>query len=303
MKLLSYFSGKELRSGILINNQVFDISQTASKFDIELPSDLKKILELEKGIELVRKIFNKIIREKITGIPLSEIKLGPPVLKPGKILALAGNYQSHLKEGGKEIIDAGNSTPRVFIKPVTCINHHEGAIRIPKRSNKIDYEIELGVVIGKRCRYVKEREALKFVAGYLVFNDISARKLIIQENRLPREGDKWFDWLNGKWFDTFAPIGPYLVTVDEIDDPQNLNMKLWVNGELRQDGNTGQMIFTVAQIIQWIAEFMTLEPGDIIATGTTAGVGMTTSTFLKPGDVIEAEIEKIGRLKNIVAEE
>jgi 2-keto-4-pentenoate hydratase/2-oxohepta-3-ene-1,7-dioic acid hydratase in catechol pathway len=254
-------------------------------------------------MDVVRRAAEDVVARGRTGLPLSEVVLAAPVPRPGKVLALAGNYQAHLREGGGQVVDRHNSTPRVFIKPVTTCNHHQGIVRIPQRSNAVDYEIELGVVIGNHCRRVRAENALSVVAGYTVFNDISARKLIIPENRMPRDGDSWFDWLNGKWFDTFAPMGPYLVTADEVGDPQTLGMKLWVNGELRQSADTGQMIFGVAELIEWITEFVTLEPGDVIATGTPAGVGSTTQTYLQPGDVVEAEIDKVGRLVNTIEKE
>jgi len=260
---------------------------------------MRQLLHLER-MDLVEAVLERAVATERAGMPVSEVQLAAPVPRPGKILALAGNYRAHIREGGGQVVDRDNSTPRVFIKPVSAVNHHQGIVRIPRRSNAVDYEIELGVVIGKRCRYLKAEDALEYVAGYTVFNDISARSLIIHENRRPREGDRWFDWLNGKWFDTFAPMGPFLVTPDEIGDPQSLRMRLWVNGELRQDASTDQMIVTVAELLQWLTEFMTLEPGDVIATGTPAGVGHTTRTYLQSGDVIEAEIEKIGRLRTVV---
>ena len=304
MKLLSYFSSSGTRAGFQIQDQVYDLARVAAEEGMDLPTDMQQVLGLEDaGIALVRKAVEMSVTKRLAGTPLSEVKLAPPIPRPAKILALAGNYQSHIREGGGTVVDRDNSTPRVFIKPVTTCNYHGGTVRIPKRSNAVDYEIELGVVIGKRCRYLKAETALDAVAGYTVFNDISARRLLIHENRMPREGDRWFDWLNGKWFDTFAPMGPYIVTPDEVGDPQSLDMKLWVNGELRQDADTGQMIFSVAELLQWITEFVTLEPGDVIATGTPAGVGSTTKRYLQPGDIVEAEITKVGRLRSLIATE
>jgi 2-keto-4-pentenoate hydratase/2-oxohepta-3-ene-1,7-dioic acid hydratase in catechol pathway len=274
----------------------------APELGLELPPDLGQILGMER-MDLIRGIVDRVQGANRTGTPLSQIKLAAPVPHPDKILALAGNYQAHIREGGGEAVDRSNSTPRVFIKPVSAVNHHQGIVRIPRRSQAVDYEIELGVIIGRRCRYVKAQDALDYVAGYTVFNDISARRLDIPETRKPREGDRWFDWLNGKWFDTFAPIGPYLVTADEIDDPQALQLHLWVNGDLRQDSSTKYMIYGVAELIEWISDFCTLEPGDVIATGTPAGVGNTTGTYLRAGDTVDAEIAGIGRLRVIVQEE
>jgi 2-keto-4-pentenoate hydratase/2-oxohepta-3-ene-1,7-dioic acid hydratase in catechol pathway len=302
MKLLSYFSTSGPRAGFLVKDRVYDLARMAPELSLELPSDMRELLALE-DLDLVRAVVERAVAAGGASMPLPEVRLAPPVPFPQKILALAGNYREHIREGGGQVVDRENSTPRVFIKPLSTANHHQGVVRIPRRSNAVDYEVELGVIIGKRCRYVRAEEALNYVAGYTVFNDISARRLKIPDSRMPREGDRWFDWLNGKWFDTFAPMGPYLVTTDEIGDPQSLDLRLWVNGELRQDADTGQMIFGVAELIEWITEFVTLDPGDIIATGTPAGVGNTTGTYLQAGDLIEAEIEKIGRLTSLVASE
>jgi 2,4-diketo-3-deoxy-L-fuconate hydrolase len=302
MKLLSYFSSSGPRAGLLLHDQVYDLARVGPEWGFELPSDMRQLLQLER-MDLVRSIADKLGMGQQSGIPLSGVRLAAPVPHPDKILALAGNYREHIREGGGQVVNRENSTPRVFIKPASTVNYHEGLVRIPRRSDAVDYEIELGVVIGRRCRYLKAAHALDAVVGYTVFNDISARRLLIHEHRTPREGDHWFDWLNGKWFDTFAPIGPFLVTADEVGDPQSLKMRLWVNGRLCQDADTGQMIFGVAELLEWISAFVTLEPGDIIATGTPAGVGHTTGTYLRPGDVVEAEIDRIGRLRSMIAAE
>jgi 2-keto-4-pentenoate hydratase/2-oxohepta-3-ene-1,7-dioic acid hydratase in catechol pathway len=263
---------------------------------------MRSLLQLER-MDLLQSVIERAVAIPHAGTVLADVQLASPVPRPDKVLALAGNYRAHIREGGGQVVDRDNSTPRVFIKPLSAVNHHQGIVRIPRKSNAVDYEIELGVVIGRRCRYLKAADALDYVAGYTVFNDISARRLLIPDDRAPREGDRWFDWLNGKWFDTFAPMGPYLVTADEVGDPQSLRMRLWVNGQLRQNADTGQMIYGVAELLEWITEFVTLEPGDVIATGTPAGVGNTTETYLRPGDVVEAEIERIGRLSVTVAAE
>ena len=304
MKLVSYFSSSGPRSGFVVGDQVYDLARVALDLGLELPTDMRQVLGLEEqGMVLIRGVIERTVDQGLPGTSLSEVRLAAPVPRPAKILALAGNYQEHVRESGADVVGRGNSTPRVFIKPVTAVNHHGGIVRIPRRSDAIDYEVELGVVVGRRCRFLKAEHALAYVAGYTVFNDISARRLILHEKRKLREGDRWFDWLNGKWFDTFAPMGPFLVTPDEVGNPQSLAMRLWVNDELRQDADTGQMIFGVAELLAWITEFVTLEPGDVVATGTPAGVGNATGTYLQPGDVVEAEIAKIGRLKNIIATE
>ena len=302
MKLLSYASPSGPRAGFLLGDQVYDLARMAPELGLQIPADMREILKMER-MDLVRSIVDRTRASARTGTPLTEVQLSAPVPRPDKILALAGNYQAHIREGGGQIVDRHNSTPRVFVKPMSAVNHHRGVVRIPQRSRAVDYEIELGVIMGRRCRYVKAPDALDYVAGYTVFNDISARRLTIPETRTPRDGDRWFDWLNGKWFDTFAPMGPYLVTADSIGDPQSLKLRLWVNGELRQNADTGQMIYSVAEVIEWITEFVTLEPGDVIATGTPAGVGNTTQTYLRKGDIVDAEISRVGRLRIVVDEE
>ena len=161
------------------------------------------------------------------------------------------------------------------------------------------------MVIGRHCRDVDEAEALEYVAGYTVVNDISDRKFTPNPGRKPRERDRFFDWLHGKWHDTFCPVGPCVLSADAVPDPQALTIRLTVNGETKQDGSTGQMIFPVAAVISFLSRFVTLEPGDLISTGTPSGVGSSTGIYLKPGDtVVEASIEGIGTLENpVVAED
>jgi 2-keto-4-pentenoate hydratase/2-oxohepta-3-ene-1,7-dioic acid hydratase in catechol pathway len=174
------------------------------------------------------------------------------------------------------------------------------SIRIPPVSTAIDYEIEIAAVIGKRGRQIAVGDALEHVFGYVLFNDISARHLSVVGRRKQRPGDEFFDWLVGKWCDTFAVVGPYLVTVDDVPDVGSLEMALRVNGELQQHSSAGEMIFTVPEAIAWISGFLTLEPGDLICMGTPGGVGETTQTYLQSGDVVEATIEGLGTSINRV---
>ena len=188
--------------------------------------------------------------------------------------------------------------PRPFLKPATAVLNPDEEISWPVYSKKIDYELELGVVIGKKVKCIAIDEALSAVAGYTIVNDVSARSVTFAEGRMSRPWDEFYDWLIGKWADGFLPMGPYLVTSDEIADVQNLKMELKVNGEIRQKADTNQMIYSVADIVSFLSFVMTLEPGDIIATGTPAGVAMATGNFLQPGDKIEGAIEKLGTLTN-----
>ena len=233
---------------------------------------------------------------------LSQVRLKAPVPCPRKIFCLAGNYQDHIEEGGKKMQAQDRETPRVFMKPPsTTVIAPEDAILISPVARAIDWEGELAVVIGRRAKGVKARDAIKHVAGYTVMNDVSEHQLLIKKRTENRERDVWFDWLNGKWLDTFAPHGPWIVTADEIPNPQILEISTYVNGLRRQHNNTGQMLYPVADIIEYISTIITLEPGDLISTGTVAGVGATTGEFLKPGDRVEIEISRIGALRNKVA--
>lgn len=233
------------------------------------------------------------------------VELLVPVPRPPKLFLLAGNYAKHIEEGGGVAARRAETFPYVFMKPPTTTLTDPGKpARIPAISpDHIDWELELAVVIGRRARRVKEADALKYVAGYTVVNDISDREFHPHPERKLRTMDGFFDWLHGKWHDSFCPMGPCVVSADAIPDPQTLDMKLTVNGKVRQDSNTAYQIFPVAAVIEFLSSFVTLEPGDIISTGTPGGVGDATGTYLKPGDRIEATIRSIGTLVTpIVAE-
>ena len=223
------------------------------------------------------------------------------VPNPPTIFLLAANYQAHIIEGGGAAVDKTRITPRPFIKPGTAVIGTGDPIEVPPDSDTLDYEIEIAAVIGTGGRAIPFESAESHVAGYLVFNDISARSLKIAEGRLERNGDWFFDWLLGKWCDGFAVVGPYLVTRDEIGDPTDLEMSLTVNGVLKQHSAAGEMIFTVPETIAFLSRFVTLRPGDLICMGTPGGVGDTTRTYLKPGDVVETRIERLGAMTNTVA--
>lgn len=226
------------------------------------------------------------------------VELLVPLPRPPKLFLLAGNYAKHIEEGGGVAAQRAETFPYVFMKPPTTTLTDPGKpLRIPAISpNHIDWELELGVVIGRRAKRVKEADALKYVAGYTVVNDISDREFHPNPQRKVREKDGFFDWLHGKWHDGFCPLGPCVASADAIADPQKLDMKLTVNGKVRQDSNTAYQIFPVAAVIEFLSSFVTLEPGDIISTGTAGGVGHATGTYLKPGDRIEATIRSIGTL-------
>jgi 2,4-didehydro-3-deoxy-L-rhamnonate hydrolase len=238
-------------------------------------------------------------------IPVQDVRLLVPIARPPKLLLLAGNYAEHVAERGGSAAQRDETYPYVFMKPPsTTLTHPGDPILLPAHSlDHIDWECELGVVIGRRCRRVAEDEALEYVAGYTILNDISDRKYRPNPGRKPRERDAFFDWLHGKWHDSFCPLGPCILSADALDDPQTLTMRLTVNGQVKQNASTAQMVFPVAAVVAFLSDLMTLEPGDIISTGTPAGVGSATGTYLKAGDVVRAMIDGIGTLENPVAAE
>jgi 2-keto-4-pentenoate hydratase/2-oxohepta-3-ene-1,7-dioic acid hydratase in catechol pathway len=276
------------------------------KANEEMPSDMLSFLKLEdQGIIRAKKVLERLIKAesfpKNLVCDINKVSIKAPIARPGKILCLAGNYAEHIREAGRKVSGKEKMAPRVFMKPATSVIGHGDTIKIPKIGNKIDWEAELGVIIGKKCKYVKASEANDYIVGYTVVNDVSERELIIEnDNRETSEWNKFFDWLNGKWMDTFAPMGPFIVTKDEISDPQNLGIRLKVNDQIKQNSNTGNMIFSIHEIVEFASRIMTLEPGDIIATGTPDGVGSSTGVFLKDGDIVQVEIDEVGILNNPV---
>jgi len=220
--------------------------------------------------------------------PLAAIKLNPPVIAPGKILAVGLNYAAHAAEQNKKPPES----PLIFSKNVTALIGLEDEIRLPRISEQVDYEAELAIVIGKEATSVRAGDALEYIAGYTIMNDVTARDLQSRERQ----------WARAKGLDTFAPCGPWLVTTEEITDPHSLGIELRVNGELRQKSNTSDLIFKIPEVIEFISQDLTLRPGDIISTGTPSGVGvyMQPPVFLKNGDEIEIRVERIGTLRNSV---
>jgi len=217
-------------------------------------------------------------------------RLGPCIAMPSKFVAIGLNYTDHAKETGAPIPEF----PIVFFKSTTCIVGPNDNVMVPRNSTQLDWEVELGVVIGRTARYVAEKDALRYVAGYCIVNDISERDFQLKKSAA--------QWNKGKGCDTFGPIGPWLVTTDEIKDPQSLGMWLDVNGQRRQTGNTKTMIFSVARLIADVSCYMTLLPGDIITTGTPPGVGMgmNPQTWLQPGDVMTLRIDGLGEQRQKV---
>ncbi|GAA2074060.1 fumarylacetoacetate hydrolase family protein [Pseudolysinimonas kribbensis] len=228
--------------------------------------------------------------------PVAGARILAPVLHPGKVLCVAANYQSHVTESGSAERERRIATPRLFLKPDTAVIGPDEPVRLNPITTQLDWEVEIAVWIGREGRDIAEDEALDAVAGYSTSNDISARSLELGAERDDYEGTNFFDWLEGKWLDGSAPIGPYLVTADEVPDPQDLRLTLTVNGESWQDGTSRDMVHSVAALVSFCSRLMTLRPGDVILTGTPAGVGATTGVFLRPGDVMVAEVQGLGSL-------
>jgi 2-keto-4-pentenoate hydratase/2-oxohepta-3-ene-1,7-dioic acid hydratase in catechol pathway len=253
--------------------------------------DLSKVVENIGPNEISPRGLKVLAKLKPETLPLvsGNPRFGVPYVGIGKFVAIGLNYSDHATEAGLPL----PSEPIVFMKATTCINGPNDDVIQPKNSTKLDWEIELGIVIGQQARYVDEADALNYVAGYTIVNDVSERAFQMATSQ----------WDKGKGFDTSGPIGPYLVTTDEITDPQNLDMLLEVNGKKMQSGNTRTMVFGCAKIISHVSQYMTLLPGDIIATGTPPGVGLgikPTPVFLKPGDVMRLTIQGLGEQKQKV---
>jgi 2,4-didehydro-3-deoxy-L-rhamnonate hydrolase len=305
MKLATYIHDQQERVGAVVDGSIFDLAaalQASGKGD---PAQAASMLALlAAGPRALDEANAALTWAQAYGgqfaHPLDQVKLRAPIPCPGKLLCLAGNYASHLLEGGGTFPGKEKMIPRFFSKPCTSVVGTQDAIRVPASTGFADWELELAVVIGKTGRNLTPEQATHHIGGYTIFNDISARELTFRQELPLQEGDWFFDWLVGKWLDTFGPMGPWLTTADEVSRPDNLRMQLWYNGQLQQDANTGQMIFSPAEAIAFISQFITLQPGDIISTGTPAGVGHSKKLRLNPGDQIRGEIEGLGVLENSV---
>lgn len=277
MKLLRFGEkGREKAGAIHTDGSIRNISSHIA--DIQAPELNSALLERLKGIDL-------------ESMPVVEapVRIAEPVGGIRKFIAIGLNYYDHAKEVGAPIPEE----PVIFMKASSCIQGPNDPVVIPRGASKVDWEAELGIMIGTRASYVPLDEALSYVAGYCIVNDVSERSY-----QMERGGT----WDKGKGCDTFGPIGPWLVTADEIDDPQSLDVSLLVNDEAMQFGNTRTMIFDVKKIVSYVSEFMTLEPGDVITTGTPPGVGlgMTPPRFLQPGDVMTVSISGLGEQRQQV---
>jgi len=301
MKLVTYSRIDSISVGILAGDGLIDIPSVWP--GPNPPRSVKEILT--RGPDCLAK-FAELAKAAQALMPLDSVKLLAPIPRPGKVIALAGNYSEHIREAGLALgLSASprqTTVPRPFLMPPTVVIGPDEQIPWPAYSEQIDYEIELAVIVGKKIERISPENALDAVAGYTICNDVSARSVTFAKKRAERPWDEFYDWLNGKWADGFLPMGPYLLTADEVENVQNLEMTLKVNGQVRQKANTSQMIYPVADIVSFLSHIMTLEPGDVIATGTPAGVAMATGKFLQPGDRIECTIEKLGTLRNTLSQ-
>ena len=237
-------------------------------------------------------IIEKLDNIDINSLPIvdSDVRLGVPINNISKLICIGLNYSDHAEEAGMAI----PTEPIVFMKSISALTGPNDDVELPKNSSKSDWEVELAFVIGKKTKNVTEAEAMDYVSGYTICNDVSEREWQLEHGT---------QWSKGKSFDTFAPLGPYFVTKDEIKDPHNLNLWLKLNGQMMQEGNTSKMIFNIPQLISYLSYFVTLYPGDVISTGTPPGVGMgfkPSPIFLKKGDVMELGIENLGSQKQKV---
>ena len=274
MKLIRFGEpGREAPGVILENGVRIDVSHLVAGFESEIlnPSRLAGL--------------RSMVAREAAKCPIVDpaVRLGPCVANPSKIVCIGLNYAKHAKESGAQL----PSEPIIFLKATSSLAGPDDDVVIPKNSTKTDYEVELAVVIGQRASYVDERDAMNYVAGYCLHNDYSEREFQIE-----RGGQ----WTKGKSCDTFAPLGPFLATADEIPDPHNLRLWLKVNGEMRQDSSTSDLIFGIPVLVSYVSQFMSLLPGDVISTGTPSGVGLgfKPPQYLKPDDRVELGIDGLG---------
>lgn len=287
MKLVTFSCRGHVSIGKVDGSLVIDLPAS----DTSLPQTM---LDLLRAGPVAMERAGAISGVHAVTYPLADVRLEAPIPNPSKYLAIGLNYRKHVQEA----IDAGMKIPDTqvwFNKQVSCVNGPYDPVHMPRASEKMDYEAELGVVIGRRCRHVSKTDAASYVAGYLVTNDVTIRDWQLRSPTMTL----------GKSFNTHGPIGPWIVTSDEIPDPHNLKLRMLVNGVVMQEANTSEMIYDIWDQIAHLSTVMTLEPGDILATGTPAGVGMSMKppAFRRVGDVMRVEIDRIGHIENVVIAE
>jgi 2-keto-4-pentenoate hydratase/2-oxohepta-3-ene-1,7-dioic acid hydratase in catechol pathway len=286
MKILYHWQDNELWPAIATEEGVIDVRKHIGENGSPITGDQPLLIE---DLEVFKNIKEKVSGNRELLVPEASLVIGPCVPKPPKIICIGLNYRKHALESGMEI----PAVPVVFTKYNNTLTDFGSDVTLGKVGEQFDYEVELGIVIGKKCKNVSAKEALNYVLGYCVANDLSCRDLQFKTSQ----------WLLGKSLDQFLPLGKYLVTADEVGDPQNLKLLCSLNGELRQNSNTADMVFPVSEIIAYLSKHMTLEPGDLILSGTPEGVimGLPEKNWLKPGDKVKVEIEKLGYTENVMA--
>lgn len=287
--------------GLVVNDRIYTLADLLGQYQSTslhrltergLPSEFTNWADISHDLSALAEKIDKGSL-KISALP-AQTALRAPFIPP-RIFAAASNYIEHSNEMGTALAAKSQSAPYVFMKASTSVVGHDAPIILPPRAQKVDWEVELAAVLGQGGRDIPVETALKHVVAYTVMNDISARDLT-KRTDFPFS----HDWFQGKSFDTFGPLGPWLVPASLFEDPQRLNLSLHVSGKKMQSSNTSEMIFTLAEQISYLSTILTLQPGDLIATGTPDGVGMGTGTFLKDGDIVEAFVENIGLLRNPV---
>lgn len=294
MKIVNYLQGGMSRVGVINDGNLVDLSEPFSRYGLRVDS-LDSMFELG--------LFDKIddaLRESSISIKFSKVKLLPPVIRPEKIMLAAVNYYSHEREQGV----SRPELPYLFTKFRNALTGPYDDLLLPLASEKMDYEGELAVIIGKKGKYIKKTEAMEHVLGFAVADDVSFRDLQFPPgwpNVLNPYGQ---NWIRGKSLDYAFPLGPWVITADEIDDPYSLNIRTTVNGEVKQDGNTSDMIFSIEELIEYASNGMTLIPGDVISTGTPHGVAaFNQKRFLNEGDIVEVTVSRVGYIRNRVKKE
>jgi 2-keto-4-pentenoate hydratase/2-oxohepta-3-ene-1,7-dioic acid hydratase in catechol pathway len=301
-KLVSFAADNRPRAGLIAGNRLVDIGKTTGK------TAWQTVLGLMSEWDSAETMLRTIAREADgTGVPLSEARLLASIPVPGTIFCAGANYSDHAAEMARRRGDPPPPDPHTlglrswhFIKASRCVVGPDETIPLPRTSKKVDWEAELAVVIGRKAKDVAEADALAYVAGYTIANDLSARDLSRREG-LPETSSFKNDWVGQKCFDGSCPLGPWIAPAADIPDPHDLAIELSVNGETKQSSNTGQMIYSINEQIADLSGRMTLWPGDIILTGTPAGVGSARGEFLKAGDVVRIRIDQIGELTNRMA--
>ena len=291
MRLVEIAAGGMACTAVLVDDKALLLGQASEgRLDVPVMEILARPELFEEARDLAERVERKPRLARRYVISFSESDLLAPIPRPGKILCLGLNYRDHAAESGAAV----PKEPVIFSKASSSVIGPTQPIRLPRVSDQVDYEVELAFVIGQRAKDVSAANAMAHVAGYTVLNDVTAR-----DYQRVRGGGQW---TLAKSFDTFCPLGPWLVTPDEVGDPHNLRLECIVSGETMQSSNTSEMIFTIPQIIEYLSAALTLEPGDVIGTGTPAGVGFARKPprFLRPGDVVECKVERVGTLVNPV---